>query len=71
MSFAEILAEIPNLSFAEREEVVRCALSVDPGLTSEEEAILDERMRDFHQSPEAGVPLENVAALVRNRLERG
>lgn len=70
MSFTEILEEIPKLSFAEREEIVKRALSVDPDLTEEEEAILDDRMRDFAANPESGVPLEEAERLVRQRLER-
>ncbi len=68
MSFAEILAEIPKLTVAEREVVAQTALSVGPGLTQDEEAILDARMRDFEKSPDAGVPLEDVGRLVRERL---
>lgn len=42
MSLTEILAEIPKLSFAERQELVRRAILVeDDELTPEEKAILD------------------------------
>ena len=48
MSFAEILSEIPRLSFAERQEWVRSALAVDDAeLTAEENAPPDARMEDF------------------------
>ena len=50
MSFAEILAEIPRLSFAERQELVRSAIAVDDAeLTAEENALPDARMEDFRQ----------------------
>lgn len=48
MSLTEILAEIPKLSFAERQELVRHAIEVeDHDLTAEEKAILDKRLEDF------------------------
>ena len=53
MSFAEILSEIPRLSFAERQEWVRSAIAVDDAeLTAEENALPDARMEDFRRQPE-------------------
>ena len=61
MSFAEILSEIPRLSFEERQELVRSAIAVDDAeLTAEENALLDARMEDFRSKPEAGIPLEEL-----------
>ena len=52
MSFAEILSEIPRLSFDERQELVRCAIAVDDAeLTAEENALPDARMKDFRRQP--------------------
>jgi len=69
MSFAEILAEIPNLSFAQRQELVRRAVFVDEGdLTPEENALLDGRMEDFRRNPEAGIPLDQLQEHVAQRL---
>ena len=48
MSLTEILAEIPRLSFAERQELVRRTIELeDEEITPEEKAILDERLSDF------------------------
>ncbi len=48
MSFAEILSEIPHLSFAEWQESVQSALAVgDAELTAEENALPDARMENF------------------------
>ena len=59
MSLTEILAEIPKLSFAERQELVRRAIEVeDQDLTAEEKAILDERLADFRKNPNPGTPAE-------------
>ena len=61
MSFAEILSEIPRLSFAERQEWVRSAIAVDDAeLTAEENALLDARMKDFRRQPDAGIPLAHL-----------
>lgn len=70
MSLAEILAEIPKLSFVERQELVQHVAAVDDELTPEESAILDARMDDFHQNPEAGIPLEMLRESVRDRLRQ-
>lgn len=70
MSLTEILAEIPRLSFAERQELVRRAIEVeDQDLTTEEKAILDERLADFRQHPNAGIPAEQVKDEVLRRLK--
>ena len=69
MSFAEILSEIPRLSFEERQELVRSAIAVDDAeLTAEENALLDARMEDFRRQPDAGIPLEELREHLRQRL---
>ena len=70
MSLTEILAEIPRLSFAERQQLVRRAIEVeDQDLTAEERAILDERLADFRQNPNAGIPAELLKGEVSRRLK--
>jgi len=70
MSLTEILAEIPKLSFAERQELVRRAIEVeDEGLTPEEKAILDERLEDFRRDPNSGIPAEQLKTSVLDRLK--
>lgn len=67
MSLTEILAEIPKLSFAERQELVRRAIAVEDGdITPEEDAILDERLADFRRDPNAGIPAEDLKIAVLN-----
>jgi putative addiction module component (TIGR02574 family) len=69
MSLAEILDEIPKLSFAERQELIRQAVALDePELTAEENAILDARMEDYRRNPDAGVPLDALQDEVKRRL---
>jgi putative addiction module component (TIGR02574 family) len=70
MSLTEILAEIPKLSFAERQELVRHAIEIeDHDLTAEEKAILDERLADFRRNPNSGLPAEQVKGEVSRRLK--
>ncbi len=69
MSLTEILAEIPKLSFAERQELVRRAIEVeDADVTPEEKAILDERLDDFRRNPNSGVPADQLKAEISRHL---
>ena len=70
MSLTEILAEIPKLSFAERQELVRRAIEIEEhDLTAEEKAILDERLADFRRNPNSGIPAEQLKEEVSRRLK--
>jgi putative addiction module component (TIGR02574 family) len=70
MSLTEILAEIPKLSFAERQELVRRAIEVeDDELTPEEKAVLAERLEDFRRDPNSGIPAEQLKTSVLDRLK--
>jgi hypothetical protein len=68
MSLAEILDEIPKLSFADRQALIRRAVELDDeALTPDEETILDERLEDFRSNPDAGVSLEELKSRVLPR----
>ena len=70
MSLTEILAEIPKLSFAERQELVRRAIEVEEQeLAAEEKAILDQRLADLRQNPNSGIPAEQLKDEVLQRLK--
>jgi putative addiction module component (TIGR02574 family) len=70
MSLPEILAEIPKLSFAERQEIIRRTLEVeDAEITPEEKAILDERLADFRRNPSSGIPAEQLKDEVSRHLK--
>ena len=69
MSLTEILAEIPKLSFAERQELVRRAITVeDDDITPEEDAILGERLADFRRDPSGGISAEDLKSSVVRRI---
>jgi putative addiction module component (TIGR02574 family) len=70
MSLTEILAEIPKLSFAERQEIIRRTLEVeDADLTAEEKAILDERLNDFRGNANSGISADQLKSEVSRRLK--
>lgn len=70
MSLTEILAEIPKLSFAERQELVRRAPAPEDEeeLTPEEKAILDQRLEDFRRNPAAGISMEQLKSTLVSRI---
>ena len=77
MSKADILAELPKLSRAERQEV-RLKLArldgeewFDAGdpLTDAEKALLDARLAAYEQAPDAGSSWPEVEARIRARLK--
>jgi putative addiction module component (TIGR02574 family) len=70
MSLTEILAEIPKLSFAERQEIIRRTLEVeDADLTAEEKAILDERLNDFRGNANSGISADQLKSEASRRLK--
>ena len=70
MSLTEILAEIPKLSFAERQEIIRRTLELeDADLTPEEQAILDKRLEDFRRNPNSGISADQLKSEVSQRLK--
>jgi putative addiction module component (TIGR02574 family) len=70
MSLTDILAEIPKLSFAERQELIRRAIEVEEHeLSVAEKAVLDRRLEDFRRDPNSGVPAEQLRGEALRRLK--
>lgn len=77
MSKAEILAELPKLTPAERQEVrLKLArldgdewLDRDDPLTDAEKALLDARLAAYEKDPDAGSSWEEVETRIRARLK--
>jgi putative addiction module component (TIGR02574 family) len=77
MSKADILAELPKLTPAERQEVrLKLArldgdewLDADDPLTDAEKALLDARLAAYEKDPDAGSSWEEVEARIRARLK--
>ena len=77
MSKADILAELPKLTPAERQEVrLKLArldgeewLDTDDPLTDAEKALLDARLAAYEKDSDAGSSWEEVEARIRARLK--
>jgi putative addiction module component (TIGR02574 family) len=77
MSKAEILAELPKLAPAERQEIrLKLArldgeewLDASDPLTDAEKALLDARLAAYEKDPDAGSSWEEVESRIRARLK--
>ena len=68
MSFNEVLAELPALSVAQRQILVRRALDLDdPGLSAEDESLVEERLAAHRRDPSTALSLEEMKARLRER----
>ncbi len=71
MSFNEVLAELPLLSFDERQLLVRRAVELDDReLPAEDEALVEKRLAEHRRKPESAIPLETVETRLRSRFTR-
>ena len=69
MNFAEVLHELPALTVAERQLLIRRALELDePGLLAEDVALVEERLAEHHRNPGSAVPLDEMKARLRSRF---
>ncbi len=68
MSFTEVLAELPSLTAAERQVLVRRAMDLDePPLSVEDETLVERRLAEHRRNPDSAVTLEEMKARVRGR----
>ncbi len=71
MSFAEVLRELPALSLAERQMLVRRALELDePGLSPAEENLVEQRLSEHRQSPGSALSLDAAKGRLRSRFAK-
>ena len=57
MSFNEIVAELPRLTFEERQILIRRVVELDdPSLTAADEALVEDRLAEHHADPNLSVP---------------
>jgi putative addiction module component (TIGR02574 family) len=69
MSFSDVLAELPALTLAERQLLIRRAIELDePELSPADEALVEKRLADHRRDPGSAVPLEEMKARVRSRF---
>lgn len=68
MSFTEVLAELPAMSVAERQLLIRRALDLDESaLSAADEALAARRLADHRRNPASAVSLDEMKARVRAR----
>lgn len=66
MSFTELLDELPALTVAERQVLVRRALELDDmGLSAEDKALVDKRLAAHRRDPKSSVELDEMKARLR------
>jgi hypothetical protein len=69
MSFNELLAELPALSTAERQLLIRRALEIDnSGLSAADEALIEQRREDHRRNPASAISLEEMNSRLRSRF---
>ncbi len=68
MSFAQVLEELPVLTFEQRQLIVRKALELDdPALSEADEALVESRLAAHRANPASSVPLAEMKARLRSR----
>ncbi len=71
MSFTDVLAELPTLSVAERQMLVRRALDLDESpLSPGDEAEIERRQAAHRQDPTSAVSLDEMASRLRARFPK-
>lgn len=69
MSFKEILAELPRLTFEERQILMLRALELDdPPFSSADEDLVEERLAAHHSEPNSSIPLDEMKRRLSLRL---
>lgn len=68
MSFNEVIAELPRLTFEERQILIRRALELDdPPLSAADEALVEERLAGHRADPASSLPLHELKNRLRSR----
>ena len=68
MSFNEVIAELPRLTFEERQILIRRVLELDdPPLSAADEALIEERLAEHHADPSSSIPLDELKNQLRSR----
>ncbi len=68
MSFSQVIAELPRLTVAERQQLIRRALELDDSpLSSADEALVESRLTSHRANPASSVPLAKMKKRLRSR----
>lgn len=70
MSFNEVIAELPHLTFEERQILIRRAVELDdPPLSAADEELVESRLAEHHADPSSSVPLDETRRRLRSRAK--
>jgi len=68
MSFNEVIAELPHLTFEERQILIQRAVELDdPPLSVADEKLVESRLAEHHSDPSSSVPLDEIKNRLRSR----
>ncbi len=68
MRFNEVIAELPRLTFEERQTLIRRALELDdPPLSAADEELVEARLADHYSDPASSIPLKEFTNRLRSR----
>ncbi len=68
MSFNEVIAQLPRLTFEERQILIRRALELDdPPLSAADEELVEARLAAHHSDPSSSLPLNELKDRLRSR----
>jgi hypothetical protein len=66
MSFNEVIAELPRLTFEERQILIRRAVELDdPPLSAADEELVEARLAKHHGDPSSSIPLDELKRRLR------
>ena len=66
MSFTEVIEELPRMTTAERQQLIRRALELDDApLSARDEALVESRLAAHHANPKSSVPLKEMKKRLR------
>lgn len=67
MSLNKVLAELPHLTFEERQILIRMALELDDWpLSAADEELVEARLAEHHHEPTSSVTLQEVKSRLRS-----
>ena len=70
MSFNEVIAELPRLTFEERQILIRRALELDDSpLSTADEELVEERLAAHDDDPSSSVTLAELKSRLRSRTK--
>ena len=68
MSFAEVLDELPALTFEQRQLLIRKAVELDDSnLPADDEAVVESRLAGHHANPDSSIPLDQMKQRLRSQ----